>query len=283
MRSALRSTCLLTALCLGAACRQEPSPAPTAPVASVRAATVNGAAITEAEVAVLAKGSAHGEASATDQRKAVLDGLVRDELLRQEAVKQGLTVEPAALEELARAEALASIARRKAYADAYLKQALERAEPTEAEARAFFEQHGELVRTEFRVQQLFLRDEAQLRRAHQELVAGAPFEDVARRLYPDLPAGVGTPWELGFLAFKQLPEAWRPALATLQPGQFSDVLKGPNGRFWIIKLVEKRPRSSVTFEEVKPFVLEDLRRSRLETVPSRVELELRKWARITEP
>lgn len=280
----LRLTCLLPALCLGAACRQDPSaPAAAAPSASPRAATVNGALITEAEVAVLAKPSAHAEGAPADKRKAVLDGLVRDELMRQAAVEQGLVPDAAALEEVARADALAAIARRKAFAGAYLKQAVARFEPTEAEARAFFEQNAELLRSEYRLQQLFVRDEAQLQRAHQELVAGAAFEDVARKLYPDLPPGVGTPWELGFLAFKQLPEPWRPALATLQPGQFSGVLKGPNGRFWVIRLVEKRPKPEVTFEDVKPFVLEDLKRSRLDTVVGRADEALRKAARISTP
>ncbi|HEY1086474.1 MAG TPA: peptidyl-prolyl cis-trans isomerase [Archangium sp.] len=237
------------------------------PAAAHAVATVNGVAITEAELNAVLKPSAHLQDGVPAERKqAALAALVRDEQLRQKAVEAGLEPEAAALDELKRLEAQVLVARRRAYADAWLKKELERVQPTEADARAVFERERAVYATEYRVQQILLRDEAQIERAAAALKAGTPFEDVARAQYPGLPEGVGVPWELGFLSWKQLPEPWRPVLATLQPGQASGVIRGPSNRFWLVRLVETRARPDATFEELQPLILEDLKRARLEAL-----------------
>lgn len=247
-------------------------------------ASVNGVGITEAEVALALKPAGHGEAAPVDRRRAVISTLVREELMRQKAVELGLEPEGAAADELARLETALGAARRKALAEAYFnQQLLKRAQPSEAEARQFFEANAALIRTELRLSQIFLRDEAQITRAYAELQAGVAFEEVARRQFPQLPEGVGLPWELGYLSWKQVPEAWRPALETMEPGASSPIIRGPGGRFWIIKLLDRRARPSVTFEEVRPLIVEDLKRSRLEKLAQTADQELRKGARVVEP
>lgn len=247
--------------------------------------SVNGVGLTEADVQLALKPVSHGgEASTAERRKAVIAGLVREELARQKALELGLEPEGAGAEEVGRLELALNAARRHALAEAYFnKQVLKKAEPTEQEARQYFEANAALLKTEFGLQQIFVRDEAAITQAQAELAKGAAFEEVARRQYPGLPEGVGLPWELGFLSWKQLPEPWRPVLQTLQPGQVSPVLKGPGGRFWIIKLLERRAKPEVSFEELKPLIVEDLKRSRLEQLTQQSEQELRKSARIVEP
>ena len=248
-------------------------------------ASVNGQPITEAEVQLALKPGAHGnEPSPVDRRQAVITSLIHDELARQKALELGLEPEGPSADEVARLETLLTVARRKALAQTYFnKQIFRRAEPTEAEARQYFEANAELIRTGFELQQIFLRDEAAITLAQQELATGTPFEDVARRQFPGLPEGVGLPWELGTLSWKQLPEAWRPVLQALQPGQSSSVLRGPGGRFWLIKVLNRRSNPDVSYEEMKPLIFEDLKRSRLEQLTQQSDLELRKSARITEP
>ena len=220
-----------------AACTQGEPASKNTPVV----VTVNGLAITEADVQLGLKASGHGtEASPAERRKALISGLIHDELLRQKAVELGLEPEGAAADEVTRLKTQLSAARRRALAEAYFKQLAKKAEPTDAQAREFFEKNQALLRSEYRLSQILLRDEAQITRAHEELLAGATFEDVARRQFPGLPDGVGLPWELGALGWKQLPDPWRPVLETLAPGQSSGVIRGPGNRFWIIKLIERR-------------------------------------------
>lgn len=282
----MKHLCVLFAL--GAACvacNQGSAGQPVGKSSGAVVVSVNGQPITEAEVQLALKPGAHGsEPSPVDRRKAVVTGLIHDELARQKALELGLEPEGPAADEVARLETLLNAARRKALADAYFnKQILKKAEPTEAEARQYFEANAAMICTEFGLQQIFLRDEAGITLAQQELAKGTPFEEVARRQFPNLPEGVGLPWELGSLSWKQLPEPWRPVLQTLQPGQSSGVLRGPGGRFWLIKLLDRRTKPGVTFEEVKPLIVEDLKRSHLEQLTQQAEQELRKSARIIEP
>lgn len=279
---------LLVVLGASAACTQggagaDPAATRTSP-SSTPVATVNGVAITEAELAAVLKPSAHGgDAAGPERRQGALDALVREELFKQAAEGEALLPEPAALAEVARLEALLSVARRRAAADAYVRAVLKKAEPTDAEARASFAQNAAVLRSEYHVQQLFLRDEAAIAAAQQQLSAGVAFDEVARGLFPGLPAGVTAPWDLGFLSFKQLPEPWRPVLAHLEPGQVSPLLKGPGGRFWLLRLVGKRPAAGGSFEELKPLIVDDLRRARLEQSVAQAEAALRAKAQVKVP
>lgn len=291
MTAFLSRACLVLALAAGTACT-EGGAATASPGKSTAAVTVNGVGIAEAEVQLALKPAlsraegptGHGnEASVAERRKGVLAGLVRDELARQRAVELGLAPEGAAADEVARLETLLSGAKRKALAEAYFtRQVLKKAEPTEQEARAYFEANGAVLRTEFHVNQLLLRDEAQITQLQGELAAGVPFVEVARRQFPNLPEGVGQPWDLGFLSWRQLPEQWRPVLEKLPAGEVSPIIRGPGGRFWLVHLVERRAKSEVTFEEVRPMIVEDLKRARLEQLTAQAEQDLRKSARIEE-
>ncbi len=273
---------VMAALSAAAVSCTQGSAAPAGKSSSPLVVSVNGVAITEADVQLALRPVSHGgEAAGPERRKAVIAGLVREELARQKALELGLEPEG---EEVPRLEQALTAARRHALAEAYFKaQVLKKAEPTEQEARQYFEANAAMLKTEFGLQQIFVRDEGAINAAQAELSKGTPFEEVARRQYPGLPEGVGLPWELGFLSYKQLPEPWRPVLETLQPGQTSPVLKGPGGRFWIIKLLEKRAKPQVSFEELRPLIVEDLKRTRLEQLTQQAEQELRKSARIIEP
>ena len=283
MPARLSQLCLV--IVLGASCTQGGAQAPATGKGSAVVATVNGVALTEADVQLGLRATGHGsDPSMTERRKAVITGLIHDELARQRAVELGLEPEGAGAEELARAESILNATRRKVMAEAYFsKQILKKAEPSDQDARAFFDANAELIRSEYHLSQIFLRDEVAITQAQRELQDGVPFEDVARRQFAGLPEGVGLPWELGFLSWKQLPEPWRPVLQTLSAGDVSGVIRGPGGRFWILKLVERRINSELTFEQVRPLIVEDLRRARLELLTLQADQDLRKSARIVEP
>ncbi len=286
MRVLLSRLCLATVLGACASCTPQGNDATASSAKSASllgaVATVNGTVISEAELQLALKANSHG--AEPDRRKMAIAALIHEELQRQKALELGLEPEGGPADEVARLETLLTVARRRALADAWFRaQVVKKAEPTEQEARQFFEANAPQIRTEYHLAQIFLRDEAQILQAQQDLQRGVAFEDVARRQFPGLPDAAGLPWELGFLNWKQLPEAWRPVLEALKPGETSTVIRGPGGRFWILKLVERRSRPELTFDEVRPLIIEDLKRARLEQLTVQSDQELRKSARITEP
>jgi len=96
---------------------------------------------------------------------------------------------------------------------------------------------------------------ARAQRIHDQLVAGAPFDSLARE-YSDDAASAEAGGDLGWLRVGDLPEFFREVLGGMQPGEISQVLREPNG-FRIVKLLESEAARPFTFEEVR----DDLRKS----------------------
>ena len=136
------------------------------------------------------------------------------------------------------------------------------------------------IRTEFHVWQILGRKEGLIDRSLKELEQGKSFEEVARRLFPKLPKSAGTPWDLGYLRWKQVPKAWQSVIYDLNKGDVSDVIRGPNNRFWIIKLIDKRENPEMTFENIKPTIMEVLKNAKIEKLRKQVEEDLRANANI---
>ena len=111
---------------------------------------------------------------------------------------------------------------------------------TDSEAREYFEKNSKRIQTKFHVWQIYYRgEETRIAQDSKDLKSGMPFEKVAARRFPNLPKGMKAPWDLGDLYWFQIPAPWQGVVDRLEPGQVSDIIKGPNDRFWVIKLVDK--------------------------------------------
>ena len=108
---------------------------------------------------------------------------------------------------------------------------------------------------------------------------GKSFEEVAQSYFPNLPEGQ-KPWDLGFLAFYKIPEPWRDTLTDLKPGEMSGILRGPSERFWLIKLVETKEDTALTFESAREGILQDMRAMKVSHVREGLEKELRAAAKV---
>ena len=158
------------------------------------------------------------------------------------------------------------------------------AEPvTVEEAQRYYTANEARVRGEVMVAQMLIRDEAAAESALRELRGGVSFDDVARRLHPNLADPAARPWEMGFLRWQQIPDAWRGPLDGLQPGQVSAVIRGPNRRFWILKLLARRQAEGVTFESVRPVIVQRLTEERRAGARDRLRAELLRGARVEYP
>lgn len=270
---------LVLAALLGCSGGEGPSPRPAesgspaegrSPKANV-VARVNGAPITEADVDHRLQGGSHEAAAGGDQRKSAIDYVVTREVLAQKAEAEGLDRDPKYQEGLQKLLAQVAAYRRQELSDRLLhREAERRTSLSDEDARAYFQKNEKRIRTRLHVLQILRRSEAAIIEARSAIERGKTFEQVARELFPGLPEGQ-TPWDLGYLPFHKVPEPWRGTVYDLKAGEMSGILRGPNERFWLVKVVEVQEDPSLTFESVKEAVIADMMANKVQR--SREELE----------
>jgi parvulin-like peptidyl-prolyl isomerase len=129
------------------------------------------------------------------------------------------------------------------------------------------------------VKQVLRRSEASIDEVQKKLAAGTKLDDVARSLFPNL-APDQTPWDLGYLDFRKVPDAWREVVYSMKPGDVSGVLRGAGDRYWIVELVDRRENTAMTFEEARPAIAADLKRSRVDEARSQARKSLSEKAHV---
>ncbi|MBK8254728.1 MAG: peptidyl-prolyl cis-trans isomerase [Polyangiaceae bacterium] len=283
---------LFGALCLAAALLScgEPgsgaSGAASAPASSAAAAgakavaRVNGVPIAESELDLKLKTESHEAAPGTQTKKNVLEQLVTREVLAQKALSMGLDKDPRYLEGLQRLEAQVALYKRQQLSDLLLeKEGGKRSAVTEDDAKAYYQKFEKRIKTQMHVYQILRRSESAIVEARSAIDRGKSFEEVAKDLFPGLPESQ-KPWDLGYLSFSKIPEPWREQLYDMKPGEMSGILRGPNDRFWLVKLIDVREDPSVTFESAKEAILADLKATRVQATRGDLEKELRGDAKV---
>ncbi len=241
--------------------------------------TVNGHPLTRSDLQVSMR-SAPTHGGATENEHDALERIIQEELQAQRALEMNLDDDANFREQDRLAEARFHAARRSQLATLYEQhQTGQRATVSDAEARAYYEANGPRIRTEVRVQQILMRDETAAQQAAHDIHGGAPFEEVARRQFPDIAPALH-PWDLGVLRWNQIPEAWRTTLDAMTVGQTSDVISGPNHRHWVIKLLERRESPEVTFEVARPAIIQVLTEQHTVALRTNEAAELRRRARV---
>ena len=272
------------------ACSQNSPPGATGPASDAPAsapspaskvlARVNGVPITEADVELRLRNDSHEAAPGPEHRKTVLDQLVTREILAQKAIERGLDRDAKYQEGLQKLEAQLAAYKRQELSDLLLRRESEkRAAFTEEDARAHFRAHEKRIRTQVHVLQILRRSESAIIEARSAIERGRSFEEVAKDLFPGLPEGQ-KPWDLGYLSFHKVPEPWRETVYDMKPGEMSGILRGPNERYWLVKLVDVREDTTLTFESVKDAVLADMKANGAARSREQIEKELRQGAKV---
>lgn len=241
-------------------------------------ARVNGAPITKADVRAAMdtrKRTLHGGSGGG---AAVLEALITGELIAQKAESLGLQRDREYQQELERMRAQMAAFRRQRLRALYMRHLQDEVAMSEEKARAIYDRDRAKLGAQYHVMQILSRDEREIATAYDQLQKGKPFAEVAAAGFGDKVDG--TPWDLGFLRWEQLPDAWRPALATLAPGSFTPILKGPRQRAWIVLLVAKREGDPPPFDTVKARIIAEQSAELLADRAGRLESELRTGATI---
>ena len=244
-------------------------------------AKVNGKPITMVDVdfALRGAGSHQGLETPSDSR-AVLDSLIQQELIYQNAKQLGIDADPGYRDELRRIEAEVNAFKRKKLTEVFLRKNAQNVQISDAQARDYFNANATEFRTVYSLSQILRRNEGLIKEDLKDLERGTHFEKVAAKQLPNLPSGMKAPWELGDMRFKQLPAEWKSVVNTLKKGQHSGIIRGPNNRFWIIKLRDKREDKTVSFESARPLIIEMMRDEKAKQSREKIVLDLRNKAKI---
>ena len=245
-------------------------------------ATVNNVSITEFDVQQALRRLAHGGGVADFEaaQKNILQTLIRDELVYQKAVELGLDRNQEYQRKVREFEAQLRAFQRHEMASLFLNNLRMMETVTDADVQAYFERHVKRIQTRFHLGQIYYRGNPdEIAKDYQDLRSGMVFEQVASRRFPKLPTDVA-PWDLGYLAWSQIPEPWQGVLDRLDVGQTSDIIKGAGERFWIIKLMDKTNDPNITFAMEKERVVEVLRKQRTDDLYAKMLSEMQGRAKI---
>ena len=241
-------------------------------------ATVNGIVIGEADVRLALSSSGHKKQMTGEYRKNLLEVIIGRELIYQRAVELGLDANLSYQKKLRAMEAQINAFKRKELGNLFYRHEIAgKAKVSEAEGKQYFEENAALIRTELHVWQMLRREEGLIDQALSELKQGTSFEQIVKKRFPNLPKTM-TPWDLGYLRWKEVPESWRSVVYNLKKGQVSGVIRGPKNRFWIIKLIDKRENPEITFQSIKPVVMEVLKKAKIQELREKIDRDLRSKA-----
>ena len=244
-------------------------------------ATVNDVPITQHDMQQRLKRTPHGEMMNPEAAQNVLQALVRDELIYQKSLELGLDKNPEYRKKVQEAEAQLRAFQRQEISALYRGRLRSKVEVKDAEAQDYFEKNSKTIQTKFHVWQIFYRGkDSQIAEALKDLKSGVPFEKVASRQFPNLPKNVKAPWDLGFLHWSQIPPPWQGVIDRLEVGQVSDVIKGPNDGFWVIKLVNKTVDPKITFAAEKERIVEILHKQKSDELYENMLSEMKTKAKI---
>ena len=255
---------------------------PTAPLAAPSSADaaegviarVNGVPITELDLKIRLESDSHEAVPSPERRETVLKGLILREILAQKAREEGLDEDPKyQAGRRAMAAKLSAFERQELSELLLAREGAKRGEPSEESARAYFAKHEKRIRTRLHVLQILRRSESAIVEARSMIERGKSFEEVAASLFPGLPEGQ-KPWDLGYLSFSKVPEPWREQIYDMKPGEMSGIVRGPNDRFWLLKLVDVKEDADVTFESARAAILAEMQVTKAQRARDEIEKEL---------
>ncbi|MFP4473630.1 MAG: peptidyl-prolyl cis-trans isomerase [Candidatus Omnitrophota bacterium] len=176
------------------------------------------------------------------QKQTILDQMLEQQLLVQEAERQGLHKDENI--QLAIAEFRNTILAQK-----LLTEELEGVEVTEDDLRTFYEENKEMIIDpwEWHVAQIVVDSQAQAKELVAQINQGADFSEIAKQHSKGKAAAQGG--DLGFI--QEFPfDKMGQIIVALDTGEISNAFRGPDG-YYIVKLLDKRGGEQKPLGDVK--------------------------------
>jgi peptidyl-prolyl cis-trans isomerase C len=204
-------------------------------------ATVNGEPITESELLEY-RSTRRGTAGA-QERQVMLDELITQKVVYQDALSQKLDKDPEVAKEL---EQL----RKRVLLSAAVRKAMKEAQVTDEELRAEYDKLKErMVAPEYKASHILVKEEEQARQLIEQLNQGADFAALAKEHSTDASGKRGG--DLGWFSPQQMVPPFSQTVAQLEKGSYtSEPVKTQFG-WHVIMLEDQRQSEPPAFEETR--------------------------------
>lgn len=251
-----------------AACNANKGDKPAAASSGPAAATVNGTAISQATVDMVSK----QRGGSPEARQAVVDNLVLQMVVAQEAAKQGLDKAPEFVEQM-------ETIRQSALANAYVEDFVKKNPVTDDMLKAEYERiKATSTGTEFKARHILVEKEAEAKDIIAKLKkAPASFEKLAKEKTKDA-GSKENGGDLGWFDPKRMVPEFSAALTKLEKGKFTEEPVKSQFGYHVILLEDTRPVQPPALEEVKPQLSQQLLqqnvRKQLDTLKAAAKIEI---------
>lgn len=244
-------------------------PASTGPAA----ATVNGVPISQRTVDLIAKqGASSGRPDTPEARKSIIDQLVLQVLVAQEAVKKGLDKTPEVAEQL---EAIKQSVLANAYVQDFVKN-----NPVSDEAlKAEYERiKATLSGSEYKARHILVEKESEAKDIIARLKKDPQaFGKLAAEKSKD-PGSKARGGDLGWFELRGMVPEFGDAVSKLDKGSFTQTPVKTQFGYHVIMLDDVRPVQAPPIEEVKPQLSQQLQqqavRKQLDTLKASAKIEI---------
>jgi peptidyl-prolyl cis-trans isomerase C len=232
------------------------APALAAP-APARVATVNGVAISKAQVDVIVKAQTQqGKPDSEELRASILDRLIEMEVLAQEAGKKGLGKNP----EL---QAQLEIQKLQALANAFVQDYAKKHPVSDAVAKAEYDKlRSESGEKDYKARHILLETEAEAKGIIAKLKNGEKFEELAKASKDTGTKDNGG--ELDWSTANGYVKPFSDAMVKLEKGQYTDMPVQSQFGWHVISLDDTRPAKYPEFDEVKAELKQSLQQPELQ-------------------
>lgn len=220
-------------------------------------ATVNGKPIKQSLVDYITKDATErGQQVDDNLHKVIIDRLISNELLYQEAQRLNLDKQPdyVAKEELTRKELLVNT---------YLQDYLKKHPISEADTKAAYEKYkAELGDKEYSARHVLVSTEAEAKNIIAQLDKGADFATLAKEKSKDT-GSKEKGGDLGWFALDGMVKQFSEAVGKLQKGSYSKTPVQTQFGWHVIKLEDTRPMQPPAYDKVKSGLEKQLQQQQL--------------------
>lgn len=215
--------------------------------------TVNGTAISQGMIDMVAKQRAEsGQPASPESRKAIVDNLVLQTVVAQEAAKQGLDKTPEFLNQL-------ETIKQSVLANAYVEDFVKKNPVTDEMLKAEYERiKATAAGTEYKARHILVEKEAEAKDIIAKLKkTPAAFEKLAKEKTKDA-GSKASGGDLGWFDPKRMVPEFSAALSKLEKGKFTEEPVKTQFGYHVILLEDSRPVEAPPMEAVKPQLSQQL-------------------------
>ena len=216
-------------------------------------ATVNGTAISQGMVDLVAKQRAgSGQPDTPEGRKAIVDNLVLQTVVAQEAAKQGLDKTPEFVNQM-------ETIKQSVLANAYVEDFVKKNPVTDEMLKAEYERiKATAAGTEYKARHILVEKEAEAKDIIAKLKkTPAAFEKLAKEKTKDA-GSKASGGDLGWFDPKRMVPEFSAALSKLEKGKFTEEPVKTQFGYHVILLEDSRPVEAPPMEAVKPQLSQQL-------------------------